>query len=84
MYKGREGNGGCLNALHKERAMNENPSKPPERLPSEPDPPELTEQRQTKTKKNVKWSLSGFFNLRKLKGGFKGKRQVTIEKFFDD
>ena len=63
--------------------MAENPRQLPERMPSEPDPPVLITASGPKIKKTIKWGLSGFFNLKKLKGGFKGKRQVTVERYHD-
>ena len=63
--------------------MAENPTRLPERMPSEPDPPQNVLASGPKMKKTTKWALSGFFNLKKLKGGFKGKRQVTVERFND-
>ena len=48
--------------------MAENPRQLPERMPSEPDPPVLITASGPKIKKTIKWGLSGFFNLKKLKG----------------
>jgi hypothetical protein len=63
--------------------MDPNPIALPERMPSEPDPPQRISPGGPKKTKTVKWSLSGFFSLKKLKGGFRGKRQVTVETFDD-
>ncbi len=61
--------------------MSENPTRLPERVPSGTDPPAIGGQQRVKKKRTVRWRLSGFFNLRKLKGRFEGEREVSVEKF---
>lgn len=63
--------------------MDDHPSRLPERVPSEPDPPEVGVVRPLKQRETKRWTLSAEFNLRKLKGAFKGMREVTVEKFDD-